>query len=75
MGAMAAICVVFASCSTSGPTENPPAPTFEHPAQSSLMGVASWYGPGFDGHHTASGEVYNQEQLTAASTVIRSAAR
>jgi rare lipoprotein A len=36
----------------------------------SLMGVASWYGPGFDGHRTASGEVYNQEELTAASTVI-----
>ena len=34
------------------------------------MGVASWYGPGFDGHRTASGEVYNQEEMTAASTVI-----
>jgi peptidoglycan lytic transglycosylase len=32
--------------------------------------MASWYGPGFDGHRTASGEVYNQEELTAASTVI-----
>ena len=35
-----------------------------------MTGVASWYGPGFDGHRTASGEVYNQEDLTAASTVI-----
>jgi rare lipoprotein A len=34
------------------------------------MGVASWYGPGFNGHRTASGEVYNQEEMTAASTVI-----
>ena len=34
------------------------------------MGVASWYGSGFDRHRTASGEVYNQEELTAASTVI-----
>jgi rare lipoprotein A len=42
----------------------------EKPAHPSLMGVASWYGPGFDGHRTASGEVYNQEELTAASTVI-----
>jgi len=32
--------------------------------------MASWYGPGFDGHRTASGEIYNQEDLTAASTVI-----
>ena len=38
--------------------------------ESSLTGVASWYGPGFDGHRTASGEVYNQEEMTAASTVI-----
>ena len=34
------------------------------------MGMASWYGPGFDGHRTATGEVYNQEEMTAASTVI-----
>ncbi len=32
--------------------------------------MASWYGPGFDGHRTANGEVYNQEEMTAASTVI-----
>lgn len=29
-------------------------------------GVASWYGPGFDGKRTASGEVYDMEDLTAA---------
>lgn len=29
-------------------------------------GMASWYGPGFDGRLTANGEVYNQEALTAA---------
>jgi rare lipoprotein A len=33
-----------------------------------IIGVASWYGPGFDGKHTASGEIYDQEDLTAAST-------
>ncbi len=31
--------------------------------------MASWYGPGFDGHRTASGEVYDQEQMTAASNI------
>jgi rare lipoprotein A len=31
------------------------------------VGVASWYGPGFDGHRTANGEIYNQEDMTAAS--------
>src|SRR6266404_912137 len=29
-------------------------------------GVASWYGPGFHGHATTSGEIYDQEDLTAA---------
>jgi rare lipoprotein A len=29
-------------------------------------GVASWYGPGFHGRKTASGERFNQHQLTAA---------
>jgi rare lipoprotein A len=29
-------------------------------------GVASWYGPGFHGKRTASGEVYDMEAMTAA---------
>jgi len=29
-------------------------------------GIASWYGPGFHGRRTASGEVFDQEALTAA---------
>ena len=29
-------------------------------------GLASWYGPGFHGRKTASGEVYDQNDLTAA---------
>lgn len=30
------------------------------------QGVASWYGPGFHGRRTASGERFNQHDLTAA---------
>lgn len=30
------------------------------------VGVASWYGPGFHGRRTASGEIYDQDGLTAA---------
>lgn len=30
------------------------------------VGVASWYGPGFHGNRTASGDVYDQYELTAA---------
>ena len=33
---------------------------------SSVQGMASWYGPGFNGNYTASGEVFNQNDLTAA---------
>ena len=34
--------------------------------QSSEQGVASWYGPGFDGKQTANGETYDQFAMTAA---------
>jgi len=36
----------------------------------SLITVASWYGPGFEGRKTASGEVFHQRAMTAASTII-----
>ncbi len=31
-----------------------------------VTGVASWYGPGYDGRRTSSGEVFDQDALTAA---------
>lgn len=34
-------------------------------------GVASWYGPGFDGKLTASGEVFAQEGLSAAHRTLK----
>lgn len=34
--------------------------------QSMVSGMASWYGPGFDGNYSASGEVFNQHAMTAA---------
>jgi len=33
-------------------------------------GIASWYGPGFVGHHTASGETYDENGLTAAHKTL-----
>lgn len=41
----------------------PPAPPEPGRPQT---GVASWYGPGFHGHATTSGEIYDQHGLTAA---------
>lgn len=34
-------------------------------------GLASWYGPGFDGHKTASGEIYHSNELTAAHRTLQ----
>jgi rare lipoprotein A len=36
------------------------------PIRFQIQGMASWYGPGFDGQYTANGEVFNQYGLTAA---------
>jgi rare lipoprotein A len=36
----------------------------------SMTGIASWYGPGFNGHRTSSGAIYNQDGLSAASTLF-----
>ncbi|MDX1975147.1 MAG: septal ring lytic transglycosylase RlpA family protein [Rickettsiales bacterium] len=33
-------------------------------------GQASWYGPGFHGKYTANGEIYDQNDLTAASPTL-----
>lgn len=36
------------------------------PVQFQMSGIASWYGPGFHGNRTATGEIYNQNAMTAA---------
>jgi rare lipoprotein A len=38
-------------------------PKYQH----SQVGKASWYGPGFQGKQTASGEIFDQNKLTAGS--------
>jgi rare lipoprotein A len=45
----------------------PPPLTSSRPLQT---GVASWYGPGFHGKQTSSGEIYNQYDLTAAHPAL-----
>jgi len=52
----------------------PPPATRPPTAQDSVVpapgtvqeGLASWYGPGYDGKRTSSGEVFDQDALTAA---------
>lgn len=36
------------------------------PIRVQFTGMASWYGPGFNGNQSASGEIYNQNAMTAA---------
>ena len=39
-------------------------------AHGAVIGIASWYGPGFDGHRTANGERYDMPGLTAAHKTL-----
>ncbi|HAV48989.1 MAG TPA: septal ring lytic transglycosylase RlpA family lipoprotein, partial [Brevundimonas sp.] len=44
-----------------------------HPAEDAdyeEVGMASWYGPGFDGRPTATGERFDQNALTAAHKTL-----
>lgn len=40
------------------------------PTGAVLEGIASWYGPGFHGNHTANGETYDMFALTAAHKTL-----
>src|SRR5512135_2585039 len=65
---MLSLALIAAGCSTyrppPPPVSPPPPPPAARPA--TVVGVASWYGPGFNGHPTASGQIYKQDELTAA---------
>lgn len=63
-------------CSTETPTSElsaPPAASYRStggPVIPPHVEVASWYGPGFQGHPTSTGERYNEYGLTAASKTL-----
>lgn len=59
--ALVAASLLLAAC---GGTTPPPMTSVSE--NWSERGIASWYGPGFDGKRTASGEVYDMEAMTAA---------
>ena len=66
---------MLAGCSSQNFTPgSSPATSYYSPPPQSYRGtrteVASWYGPGFAGHRTSNGEIYNPEGLTAASTTL-----
>ena len=50
--------------------EGRPAPVPTVAVRSVSSGIASWYGPGFHGRRSASGEVFNQNAMTAAHRTL-----
>ncbi len=56
------VVLVLVAATFAGCARTAVAPTPGHPQ----TGVASWYGPGFNGQPTSSGTIYDQHALTAA---------
>jgi rare lipoprotein A len=66
----AAVATVAPGCALFRPQPAPP------PVVSGVqVGEASWYGPGFHGRPTASGEIFDQNALTAAHPSLPLGAR
>jgi len=63
---VAGVLVVAALLSGCGVFRREPKPELPTTQQ----GIASWYGPGFHGNATSSGEIYDQYQLTAAHQTL-----
>jgi peptidoglycan lytic transglycosylase len=69
LGVVIAGCAMIAGCAARQPVYVPPPPSPRQPVRTAT-GVASWYGPGFKGKPTASGEIYDESDLTAASNIF-----
>jgi len=61
MGTLAAVTLVLIAAARPAVSAGPP------PAQ---VGLASWYGPGFHGEETASGEIFDQRAMVAAHRAL-----
>jgi rare lipoprotein A len=63
--AAGAVGLAVAGCATHRASMARP-PEVHLPPGFVVEGMASWYGPGYDGKRTSNGEVYDQDALTAA---------
>jgi peptidoglycan lytic transglycosylase len=63
------VVVVAMALSGCGLFRRAPAPIDSRPG-TVQTGTASWYGPGFNGNRTSSGEIYDQNELTAAHQTL-----
>jgi rare lipoprotein A len=80
-----ALALACAGCATTSATrstavdrlfDDPPVPTEVSKAPPALqMGRASFYGPGFHGEQTASGDIFDQEAFTAAHRTLKFGSR
>jgi len=61
--------LTFIACSLPPAKVKVPAPVSTE-GGATQTGIASWYGPGFHGRPTASGVIYNQNELTAAHQTL-----
>ena len=62
-----AVCAPLGACSGNPKPSAYAFPPPESPAVGTVVeGVASWYGPDYDGKRTSSGERFDQDALTAA---------
>ena len=69
------IATAMFGCSTQHAPQNqyiPPAPSQSNSLvrPRGVIEVASWYGPGFAGHLCSDGEIFNPNELTAASKTL-----
>lgn len=79
VGLLLAICFIVASAMFGCSEQRAPQTQYSSPPPSrnylsapprGRLEVASWYSPGFVGHVTSDGEIYNPEELTAASKTL-----
>lgn len=66
-GAVLVLALAALSSGCASAAKKYPFPPPESPASGTHQeGIASWYGPGYDGKRTSSGEKFDQDALTAA---------
>lgn len=60
------VALLLAACAGAPPRRTGPPPGVTPRIGTTVTGTASWYGPGYHGKRTSSGEVFDQDALTAA---------
>jgi peptidoglycan lytic transglycosylase len=68
--AAAGVAVLLSGCGLFAGRRLAPPPVLIPTVGTVQVGTASWYGPGFHGNPTSSGEIYDQNELTAAHQTL-----